>query len=183
MNNIDLRKEIIDMISEYGLDMLYIRDSKYINCKCYNPLYKTGDSKCPICLGFGKLTIIQKIKAIYDNNYFSSGSVTNNGVGLTYKDSVTLYTDNTIIPKPGDKVYIVGWNKSNVPDDVHRVYIIDNIDEVRLDNGRVEGYVVNLKLRTDLLIAAQKSFSQLSRVARLTLSVGGKYIWPYNSKM
>lgn len=180
MKEINLRDEITSMTEEWGLNVLYVRNNKYIRCKCYNQLYRTGNSKCKICTGFGHITTIEMQKVIYDNNYMRTGDVTNPGMGNVSNDALTLYMDYKAQPKSLDRIYVTGYiNK--LPQDVQRVYVITSVDEVRLEDGQIDGYSVTAKLRPDLLRNAKVSVQALSLKAKQIISKGGKYICPYNN--
>lgn len=88
--------------------------------------------------------------------------------------------EHTVRPKAKDRVYIANWI-GEVPEEIARVYIISSVDEMRMDNGRVEGYMVIANLRTDLLDNANKSLATLDRKARIALGKGGRHIWPYSN--
>lgn len=180
MQDINLREEIESMLDSYGLKALYIRENKYARCRCYNQLHRSGDSTCKICGGFGHLTAIEPVKFIYDNNYFRDGEAENKGLGITSNESIIMYTSYKTQPKTKDRVYITNWIGS-VPQEISRVYIVSSVDEMRMDNGRVEGYTVTAKLRTDLLKNANASLNALDNASKVKLGKGGKHIWPYNS--
>ena len=178
MKNINIREELIKMIDEWGIEVLYVRESKYIKCKCYNNLHRTGDVKCPLCQGQGYLTTIEKTKLIYDNNYTFGGDVPNKGMGDIVNDSIIFYMLANSNPKVRDNVYLTGWNKT-LPVDVQKVCIIKSVDEIRLDNGKLEGYMVSVKVKPSSLQQANELLKSLSIKAKTTLAKGGKYIWPY----
>lgn len=148
MKDIDLRKELDYLIENYGVNVLYIRSSKYIKCKCYDELYKAGNSRCKLCLGTGKLTSIEPTKIFFNNekyySYLSHGGKYNTIVG----EFILKYN---IAPKFNDRILIVGSNKYNLVTDVKKVYLISNVNEVRCDNGRVEFYEVNVSTDDTLI--------------------------------
>ena len=180
MKEIDLRAELKEFNDNYGVTALYVREDKYARCRCYNTLHRTGDTSCTICGGFGHLTAIEPVKFVYDNNYYRDGEMQNKALGLTSNESIQAYMENTVRPKAKDRVYIAKWI-GEVPEEISRVYIISSVDEMRMDRGRVEGYMVVANLRTDLLENANKSLATLDRKARIALGKGGRHIWPYNS--
>ena len=180
MREINLRQELSEFNRDYGIRALYVRENKYARCRCFDPLHRTGDTSCTICGGFGHLTAIESIRFVYDNNYYRDGEMENKSIGLRSSESVQLYMEHDARPKTKDRIYIANWI-GDVPEEIDRVYIISAVDEMRMDNGRVEGYMVIASLRTDLVENANKSLSMLDRKSRIALGKGGKHIWPYNS--
>lgn len=180
MRDIDLRQELSSSIECYGLKALYIRENKYVRCRCYNQLHRSGDASCKICGGFGHLTAIEPVRFIYDNNYFRDGEAENKGLGMTSTESIVLYMDYRSQPKVKDRVYITNWI-GTVPQEIARVYIVSAIDEMRMDDGRIEAYAVTAKLRTDLLKNANDSLNALDSKSKINLGKGGKHIWPYSN--
>lgn len=180
MKDVNLRIELDKMIDSYGLKALYIRENKFARCRCYNQLHRSGDPNCRICSGFGHLTAIETARFIYDNNYFRDGESENKALGVTSNESVILYMSNKTRPKTKDRIYITNWI-GPIPEEISRVYIITSVDEMRMDNGRVEGYTVTAKQRTDLLRSANDTLNSLDRKAKAELGKGGRHIWPYNS--
>ena len=75
---INMRQEANSLINEFGINVLYIRNCKYVRCSCFDDLNKTGDPNCKICMGSGYFASIQKTQAIESSNsaYSSENSIT-----------------------------------------------------------------------------------------------------------
>ena len=180
MKGIDLRKEILTLLKDFGLNALYVRENKYVRCVCYNPLHRSGESSCKVCGGFGHLTAIESVRLIYDNDYYRNTEATNQGLGIVNEDKVTFYMDHKMQPKVKDRVYITSW-LNKIPEEILRVYIITSVDEMRMDDGRIEGYTVVAKLRPDLVQNANSSLMALDYPAKIEIGKGGRHLWPYSS--
>ena len=66
VNNVEinLRHESESLTNEFGIDVLYVRNCKFVRCKCFNSLNATGDPNCKLCFGTGHFNSIEKIKVI-----------------------------------------------------------------------------------------------------------------------
>lgn len=148
MYNIDLRKETETLLKDYGVDILYVRASKYAKCKCYDELFKSGNPKCRLCLGTGKLTVLEKATVFYNNNsYYTKQS----GVGkynAMIGEFIFKYDSDVTF---NDLILIVGC-KNNIIIDVKQVYKVNNVNPVRGNNGRVEYYEVDVLTDNTLVI-------------------------------
>jgi hypothetical protein len=100
--SIDLRERLNDFLNDYGNEVLYIRNSKYINCKCYSPTSKEGNNSCKICFGSGKLTSTEKTKVITDINVIRAGKETYTKIGLENNSLMYMYLPYDINPQPND---------------------------------------------------------------------------------
>jgi hypothetical protein len=90
-----------------------------------------------------------------------------------------LYSTHDLKPNPKDRIYITVWVQ-DLPIEIKKVFIISNVDEMRCDNGRIEGYMITGKLRADLTSNANSSLKSLPLKAKKIISRGGKYVWPYS---
>mgnify|MGYP006990301722 CR=1 FL=1 len=90
---IDLRYEADGLISEFGIDALYVRNCKFVRCKCFNDLNKTGDPKCPLCFGTGHFASIEKIQTIESSNsaYSGENSLKQTPIGLNDQKNEIYY--------------------------------------------------------------------------------------------
>lgn len=177
---INLRHESEVLTGEFGINVLYIRNCKFVRCKCFNDLNKTGDPDCKLCMGTGHFASIEKIKAIESSNsaYSSESSITQLPIGVTDQKNEVYYIQYPFVPKERDMILKVTWDKQGYPVDIVKVLEIVNIYEMRGDNGRVElnGCLVND--RTDLVKPFSKVLSSLPKKAVAPLLKGGKSIWP-----
>ena len=177
---INLRHEAATLTTEFGINVFYIRNCKFVRCRCFNDLNKTGDPNCKLCFGTGHFASIEKIQAIESSNsaYSSNSSITQLPIGVTDQKNEVYYIRHPFVPKERDMILKVTWDSQGYPIDIVKVLEIINVYEMRGDKGRVElnGCLVNN--RTDLVRPFTKILSSLSRKAVSPLLKGGKSIWP-----
>ena len=177
---INLRHESKTLTDEFGIDVLYIRNCKFVRCKCFDDLNKTGDPNCKLCFGTGHFASIEKIQAIESSNgaYSSNSSITQLPIGVTDQKNEIYYIRHPFVPKERDMILKVTWDKQGYPIDIVKALEIINVYEMRGDKGRVElnGCLVNN--RTDLVRPFTKILSSLPRKVVSPLLKGGKSIWP-----
>ena len=177
---INLRYESKTLTNEFGIDVLYIRNCKFVRCKCFDDLNKIGDPNCKLCFGTGHFASIEKIQAIESSNsaYSSNSSITQLPIGVTDQKNEVYYIRHPFVPKERDMILKVTWDKQGYPIDIIKVLEIINVYEMRGDKGRVElnGCLVNN--RTDLVRPFTKVLSFLPRKIVSPLLKGGKSIWP-----
>jgi len=178
--DIDLRHETQILTEEFGINVLYVRNNKFVKCKCFDDLNKTGDSKCPYCHGSGYFNSIQMIPAIESSNsaYSSTNSIDKLKIGVTDQKNEIYYIKHKYTPKERDFVIKVTWDKDQNPVDVVKVLELINIWDTRGDNGRTEFFACLTNNRTDLVDAFTKTIKSLPHKAIQELLKGGKYIWP-----
>ena len=178
--NIDLRHETQILTEEFGINVLYVRNNKFVKCKCFDDLNKTGDSKCPYCHGSGYFNSIQMIPAIESSNspYSSTNNIDKLKIGVTDQKNEIYYIKHKYTPKERDFVIKVTWDKDQNPIDVVKVLELINIWDTRGDNGRTEFFACLTNNRTDLVDAFTKTIKSLPHKAIHELLKGGKYIWP-----
>lgn len=181
-NEIDLRHEINGLANAFSINVLYIRNNKFVKCKCFNDLNKTGDSNCPICGGTGFFNSIQMIPAIESSNspYSSNNSIDKLRIGAVDQKEEIYYIQQQYTPKERDFVVKVTWDKFNNPIDVIKVLELKNIWDTRGDNGRTEFFACLTNNRPDLVSKVNKTLKALPQKAVNELLKGGKYIWPAN---
>lgn len=178
--SINLRDDAHKLIGEFGIDMLYIRNCKFVRCKCFDDLNKTGDPNCPLCMGMGHFASIQKVKSFESQNraYFSSNTITQTPVGVTDQKNEVWYLEYKYNPKERDVLLKVTWDKKGNPVDIVQVLEITNVYEMRGDKGRLEVVGCLINNRTDLMAPFNKALKGLSKKGLGELLRGGKYIWP-----
>jgi len=178
--DIDMRFQSELLTNEFGIDILFIHNCKFVRCRCFNDLHKTGDPNCPICHGTGYFASIQKIKAIESSNsaYSDTSSIIQTALGATDQKNEIYYIRQQYNPKERDIILKVTWDKKGNPVDVLKVLEIINVWEMRGDNGRNElnGCVINDK--TDLMASYSQALKNLNNKGLNELLKGGKYIWP-----
>ena len=177
---INMRQEANSLINEFGINVLYIRNCKYVRCSCFDDLNKTGDPNCKICMGSGYFASIQKTQAIESSNsaYSDSNSIAQMPIGVTDQKNEIYYIRHNLNPKERDYILKVTWDINGNPIDIVKVLEIVNVYEMRGDNGRIEltGCVVND--RTDMVRSFTQMLKQLPPKAKNYLAKGGKSIWP-----
>ena len=180
--DIDLRHETQILTEEFGINVLYVRNNKFVKCKCFNDLNKTGDSKCPYCHGSGFFNSIQTIPAIESSNspYSSTNSIDKLRIGVTDQKNEIYYLKYKYTPKERDFILKVTWDKDGNPVDIVKVLEIINVWDTRGDNGRTEFFACLTNNRTDLVEIFSKTIKTLPRKAIDELLKGGKSIWPAN---
>lgn len=177
---INLRHESNVLTDEFGIDVLYVRNCKFVRCTCFDDLNKVGDPNCKLCMGSGYFASIQKVKAIESSNsaYSSDNSILKTPIGTTDQKNEVYYIRHQYNPKERDMILKVTWDKNGYPVDIVKVLEIINVYEMRGDSGRVElnGCVINN--RTDLVRQYKGVLAALPKKAVSQLLKGGKSIWP-----
>lgn len=178
--SIDIRHEAQILTEEFGIDVLYVRNNKFVKCKCFDDLNKTGKSNCSICHGSGYFNSIQMIPAIESSNspYSSNNSIAKLQIGATDQKNEVYYIQQQYTPKERDYIIKVTWDKNKNPVDVVKVLELINIWDTRGDNGRTEFFACLTNNRTDLVDLFSKTIKTLPQKAINELLKGGKYIWP-----
>lgn len=177
---INLRHESELLTDEFGINVLYIRNCKFVRCTCFDDLNKVGNPNCKLCMGTGHFASIQKVKTIESSNsaYSSENGILKTPIGTTNQKNEIYYIRHKYNPKERDVILKVTWDKHGNPVDIVKVLEIVNVYEMRGDNGRVElnGCVVND--RTDLVRQYKAVLAALPKKAISQLLKGGKSIWP-----
>lgn len=176
---INLRDESHAIIEQFGIDVLFVKNQKFVRCTCFDDVNKTGNPKCPKCFGSGYFASIQKIKTFKSSNGF--GKFVQTDVGQVIQNSDIFYMSHKILPKERDMILKVTW-KNGYPIDVLEVLEVNAVNELRGDNGRTEYYGVTVSSRTDLVKQFSKTLRELPRAGQAELLKGGKYIWAYKTQ-
>ena len=178
--DIDLRHESQILTEEFGINVLYVRNNKFVKCKCFDDLNKTGKAGCKYCHGMGYFNSIQKIPAIESSNspYSSNNSIKKLEIGVTDQKNEVYYIQQQYTPKERDFIIKVTWDKNQNPIDVVKVLELINIWDTRGDNGRTEFFACLTNNRTDLVKEFNDTIKSLPPKAINELLKGGKYIWP-----
>jgi hypothetical protein len=178
-NDINLRHELNLLHDSFSINVLYIRNNKFVRCSCFNDLEKTGNPDCLKCFGSGYFASIQKFRAIESSTspYSSNNQTQPKPIGaIDYKEEV-YYFDYSVAPRMRDYILIVTW-KNNKPVDVVKVLEISNIYEMRGDNGRIEVYGAHITNKPDSVKQFNSFLKKLPEKALRIIGKGGKYIWP-----
>lgn len=177
---INLRQESELLTDEFGINVLYIRNCKFVRCSCFDDLNKTGDPSCKLCMGSGHFASIQKVKAIESSNsaYSTENSIIANATGTTNQKNEIYYIRHQYNPKERDMILKVTWSKEGYPIDILQVSEIINVFEMRGDKGRTELNGCLIDSRTDLVKPFTDILNMLPKKAVSQLLKGGKCIWP-----
>lgn len=139
--DIDFREEVKELESAYGINVVHIQNSKYIKCKCFNDLYKTGNPKCNLCFGTGRVTTLSIKKAI---KYNQEGGSVDTELGNIVKDKNVFIFNHTYEISEKDYILMVGFNNGCIKD-IKNQFEVEYVDEVRGDRGRIEYKIVYTK--------------------------------------
>ena len=177
--DIDLRHELELLKCSFSIQVLYIRNSKFVRCDCFNDVEKTGNSRCPKCFGSGYFASIQKFNTIESSNspYSSNNQINITPIGAIDQKDEVYYFDYSVLPQDRDYILKVTW-KDGLPVDIAQVLEIVNIWEMRGDNGRVEVFGTGVKERPDKVDTFNNLLHRLPRKAKSIIAKGDKYIWP-----
>lgn len=179
INNVDIniRNQFSGLKKEFGIDVLYIRNNKFVRCTCFNDTEKTGDPRCKKCFGSGYFASVQKFNTMESSSSPYSGRIQSTPIGAVDSKEEIYYFDYTVVPKERDFILKVSW-KNNKPVDVIRVLEITNVYEMRGNNGRIETFGTGVKNRPDVVKQFNNMLKMFPVKALTVLEKGGKYIWP-----
>lgn len=182
--SINLRQEASSLSKEFSISVLYIRNCKFVKCKCFDDTNKCGDPNCKLCFGSGYFASIEKISTIESSSRNTNASSSGYGglrqteIGVTNQTAEVYYIQQQYTPKSRDMILKVTWDKQGNPVDIAKVLEITDVYEMRGDNGRVELNACSISERTDLVRSFNAVLKTLPRKAVNQLSKGGKCIWP-----
>lgn len=160
--DIDLRKEIHDLIEETGHYVLLQRTSRKLRCICWDEktqessvsryIERSGDKQysrtsCPRCLGEGWVSRIEKVKTrrqMASNIISLPGKNQQALYGRVSIDTRLFFFEHFVSPKNGDYIYEVGWHKGK-PTHIIEAFEIASADDMRGDRGRIEFWQATMK--------------------------------------
>ena len=145
--HIDLRKEMDNILINYGHPIILQKTSRKIRCECWNELYQETESNCPLCHGAAWLSRLERhrTRRVDVSNTVSEPNLLEQGrIGLYYVTGVAFYFRYTCHPQIGDILYEVGWNKYK-PVNLIEIYEITHVEPERADSGRIEYFRVATK--------------------------------------
>jgi hypothetical protein len=177
LKQIDLRKEFEGIENEFKFDVLLVRTNNLTRCKCYDPLHGDGNRKCRICGGSGRVNLIEKVPVVHEN-VNTDGFVKMTELGLSASNTIILYMNFKIMPKVRDKIFIVGYDKYKLPIDIKRSCTVMSAEEVRGENGRVEGYLVYAKYTPEQILLEQRRLNAIPPKSKSEIMKGKRYTWP-----
>jgi hypothetical protein len=172
MVDINIREELVQMEKEFAIKVIHVSSNKYIKCKCFNPLYKTGNSKCPLCLGSGRVTTMSMLNTI---TYNHSGTSNNSSLGNSIIDENIFIFNHKSKINEKDIILIVGFKENSICD-LKEIFKVKYVDNVRGDNGRVEYVVANTTKANQLLNSYSKVINNLPTYQNTRLMKGEKLL-------
>lgn len=140
--NIDLRKELDNILSNFGYYVILQRTSRKIRCFCYDEKLQEAKSNCLACGGTGWIGRLEKHVTRKDE---ASDIITypdkikQTDIGKMASPSDVFYFKHYVHPQVGDYIFEVGWT-NNKPTNLLTVYRINHVQPVRGTGGRIEYY-------------------------------------------
>jgi hypothetical protein len=146
---VDLRKELGDIIRDYGSDYLLIKAKKTIPCKCVVGNHGTARDDCPVCLGTGYLVKAVRVRgrsAIAAIPETLPRMMSNAEPGQVAVPSKQFYLNYKSRPYRKDLIVVCEWD-GNVPiiDEYSEIFEVNEVDPNRGDNGRIEYFIASAK--------------------------------------
>ena len=175
--NVDLREEFRELNDKFKLKILLIRRNNNTRCKCYDPLHRSGNRKCKVCGGSGKINIIEAAEIIHQN-VDSNSSLQLTDIGLSINNTLKCYLDRKYVPKVQDQILIVGFNSQGIPVDIKKSCTIVSVQEIRGDLGRIEAYQVYAKYSPEKIKVDQKRLDAIPTQQKRQIVKGKRYTWP-----
>lgn len=177
---INLRHEVKYLTKEFGYNVLYVRNNKFVKCTCFDDLNKCGDPSCKKCFGSGFFSSLQKIKVLEAANfqYQSENRMRGTSIGATEQKNSIFYIEQQYNPHERDTILKVTWDKNGIPIDIVKVLEIVSVRDMRGDDGRNEFNGCTINDRTDMVNEYQKILRTIPKKVLYEASKGGKGIWP-----
>lgn len=177
---IDIRHEAKYLTKEFGFNVIYVRNNKYVKCTCFDDLHKCGDPKCRKCFGSGFFSSMQKIPVLVAGNspYSEPNRLNKQPIGVTTQKNEIVYIQQEYNPQERDVILKVTWDKYGYPVDIKNVYEIASVREMRGDDGRNELNGCTVNNRTDMVAEYNRMLKAASRKILHEMAKGGKGIWP-----
>lgn len=147
---IDLRSEFQTILNEAGHYVLLQRSKKGLRCRCWNERYQEPESDCPICNGTGRVVRIERHLARRDSGsqvISKPYQVQQTPIGKMAIEAQIFYLKHDTKPQSGDYIYEVGW-KNTQPTHLETAYIINDVQAMRGDRGRIEFWAVSVRQET-----------------------------------
>ena len=143
----DLRKEIDNLLIDFGYPVILQRTSRKIRCRCFSEIYQEAKSRCPLCHGTGWVVWLERHRTMRDDAVLQTSKPNLNQhtrVGHLWIPANTFYLRHTAHPKVGDIIYEVGW-RERAPSHLVQAHEINHLFTERGDNGRIEFHLVATK--------------------------------------
>lgn len=162
MRDIDLRKEVEEILEDHGHFVLLQRTSRKLRCVCWDEKMKessierykksmgiidTDLKTCPKCVGLGWVSRIERVKTrrqLAADIISLTSRMQTLSVGQNTFDTKLFFFEHDINPKEGDYIYEVGWDGMK-PTHLINSYRIQVSNELREKQGRIEYWQVITK--------------------------------------
>jgi hypothetical protein len=147
--NIDLRKELKQMISDHGHWIVLRQAIPGRKCSCVNDITDDPNPNCTLCLGTGyayvdRFTKGRKARPIRITQ--TLGAEQRSSVGVATTPDNIFYLEYNIKPTQQDFILEIDLSATDreplIPFRVNAVYDISDVRELRDKRGRVEYYAV-----------------------------------------
>lgn len=149
-SSINFRNEFDEFMEDYGYPVLLQRAGRKIRCRCWNEKYQEAESKCPICIGSGWVSRIERhtLRHKAAPVISRSGMLNQAEVGKMWIEGRVFYMRHDSHPRVMDLIYEVGWTESQKPSHLMNTYRINDVVPNRGDNGRIEYWTVSTTSET-----------------------------------
>lgn len=169
---LDLRKEFRKIMDDFGSKYIHVSSLDKQKCDCFNEMYKTGNDKCPACLGSGFISKISVIRG-RTNKAAMPVSLPRIGQSAPFGQAIVptrvFYLEHQVPLRTNDYLIICEW-KDGKPDfsndSLSFIYKIGMLDPQFGQNGRIEYYCayseanpVNAYVKFDHIKTRQKELS------------------------
>jgi hypothetical protein len=143
--DIDLRYYFDQIIDNFGNQVLLQRNNQNMHCSCWNQIekdstdYINNDSVCPICLGEGKVNVIEKVWCRrMAANFGDDRAVLRTDLGNWQTNVYKFFFYYDTNPNVHDVIYECTFRKNGEPQYLLGKYRITNTEQMRADDGRIE---------------------------------------------
>lgn len=144
----DLRKEIAEIMRDYGHDAILIRVDRKQQCTCVDSATLSANKECPVCLGTGFLHVGERVRV---RTVMSSNTgdilprvLTQTAIGPAGVSGRILYLQHTVRPKKQDLFILCEWvDNQPVFDEYTEILPVNNAEPLRGDQGRIEYFAVS----------------------------------------
>lgn len=180
-SDINAREEMESILNHNGIKVLYVRSNRNTRCKCYDPLHKDGKANCHICGGSGFLSSIEPIK-IFANPLSQDDVLRMSGERFTDLGDANLYSNTFYLkhntsPNTGDRIIVVGYDKSGLPTEVKEVFVLGLCRPTRGESGRVEYFRVLARTSPQHTKLEQTRLNKIPNAHKKNLMKGVRYEW------
>lgn len=132
-----LKDDFLDILEQYGHNVLVVRQSKKLKCSCWTEKYQEADKECPVCFGLGTVPVIEKHTVRSQTMTIPQTlprAVSDLSLGSMEYSGNAYYMRPDIPISVGDLIVEVDWSATGKP-----IYTGDTLSEVNyVDPKRFE---------------------------------------------